>query len=75
MLLEKDFAAEIRGFRDLEVFLKDAVVVLDSKSESAREIISSMVQKLLDTHPKAKDQCSLPEVMAACFTSKTGIVN
>ncbi|XP_070195670.1 solute carrier family 4 member 11-like isoform X2 [Littorina saxatilis] len=71
MLPEKDFAAEVRAFRDLEVFLKQAVVVLNLPAQDTRDIVGVMVRRLLDNTPKAKDQCTEEEVMTACFAAES----
>jgi hypothetical protein len=72
MLPEKDFAAEVRAFRDLEAFLKDAVIVLDLAANDAREIVGSMLRRLLAAQQKGAEQFNEDEVMSACFTSHSG---
>ena len=72
MLPEKDFAAEVRGFRDLEAFLKQAVIVLNLSAQNVRDIMAVMLGRLLGSQPKVKDQCSEAEVMSACFANESG---
>ena len=72
MLPEKDFATEVRGFRDLEVFLKQAVIVFNLSAQNVRDIMAVMVRRLLDSQPKAEEQCTEAEFMSACFANETG---
>ncbi|KAL8612683.1 hypothetical protein ACOMHN_025334 [Nucella lapillus] len=65
---KKDFAAEIRGFRDLEAFIKQAIVMLNVQAQNVRDILAAMVQRIVDAHPKSREQFSQDEVMTACFT-------
>ncbi|KAK7501045.1 hypothetical protein BaRGS_00007530 [Batillaria attramentaria] len=64
---EKDFAAEVRAFRDLEAFLRQAVFVLDLDATDMGKIMEAMLRRLQDTHPKAKEEFTVNEVLAASF--------
>nr|KAG5709541.1 hypothetical protein BaRGS_001591 [Batillaria attramentaria] len=66
-LQEKDFAAEVRAFRDLEAFLRQAVFVLDLDATDMGKIMEAMLRRLQDTHPKAKEEFTVNEVLAASF--------
>ncbi|XP_076440791.1 solute carrier family 4 member 11-like isoform X2 [Babylonia areolata] len=71
LLPEKDFAAEVRGFRDLESFLKQAIVMLNLQAQNVRDILAVMVQGILNAQPNSREQFSQEEVMSACFTGES----
>ena len=66
----KDFASEVRAYRDVEKYLKEAVLCLDIYESGVRETMEVMLQHLLKTQQQT--DFTVEAAKEAIFTKESG---
>ncbi|XP_041360225.1 sodium bicarbonate transporter-like protein 11 isoform X2 [Gigantopelta aegis] len=66
----KDFASEVRAYRDVEKYLKEAVLCLDLYESGVRETIGGMLKHLLKT--QQQPDFTIEDAKEAIFTRESG---